>query len=68
MPRWVLECASCKNEFLYSEIYETGNSLNDSFPLLVTKPELPNGGFSVRCPSCRETNVYQRHQLLYRVP
>jgi len=68
MPRWVLECASCKNEFLYGKISETDHPLNDSVTPIVIKPEFSDGGLSVRCPSCRDTCVYERQQLLYRVP
>lgn len=67
MAHWVLECASCKNEFTHSEIVES-HSLRDPFTLNETKPEFPDGGLSVVCPICKETGVYQRHELLYRAP
>jgi len=68
MARWVLECESCKTEFMHSEIYDSGYSVLDPFTLTATKPDFPEGGLSLMCPSCKNMSVYQRYQLLYRAP
>jgi hypothetical protein len=53
---------------MYGKISETDHPLSDHFTPIAIKPEFPDGGSSVRCPSCRDTCVYQRQQLRYRVP
>lgn len=66
MARWVLYCVQCGAEFTHSHVKETTSSLVDPFTPKVTKPEFPEGGLSLACPTCRSTSAYQRHQLIYR--
>jgi hypothetical protein len=61
MPRWVLACPSCKNEFTHGEI---GTTLKDYY--FPTKPSFPAEGLNLECPSCKKTSLFRQHQLLYR--
>jgi len=64
---WVLSCPGCYTVFNHSEI--PGRSLTDTFdPLWPRKPDFPNGGASLTCPSCQKTSVFQRFELMYRPP
>lgn len=62
MPRWVLRCPSCQNEFTYTKIQR--HKLEDYY--LEPKPDFPQQGESVRCPNCNSASIYSRHQLTYR--
>lgn len=64
MPRWMLDCRSCDKPFPYSEVtFEDPPS--DAFAWLGNKPNFPDGGISVECPSCKETSLYQRYMLRF---
>jgi endogenous inhibitor of DNA gyrase (YacG/DUF329 family) len=62
MPRWILNCPECQEEFTHSEVRESlhGISWWDE------KPELPESGIQLECPNCKKTSAYQRYQLIYR--
>jgi hypothetical protein len=64
MARWVLGCNNCKSDFTHTEI---APSDFDPFVRTAPKPEFPAGGLSVNCPNCGEADVYQRHELTYRM-
>jgi predicted RNA-binding Zn-ribbon protein involved in translation (DUF1610 family) len=67
VPRWVLGCPECGEEFTHSEIdAEYRPPLLDPFSWIADKPELPESGVSLECPNCKKTSVYKRHQLTYR--
>jgi endogenous inhibitor of DNA gyrase (YacG/DUF329 family) len=62
MPRWVLNCPNCQQEFTHTQIER--RSLQDYY--LEPKPDFPREGMSVQCPHCNASSIYQRHQLTYR--
>lgn len=66
MARWVLDCSKCGNEFTVSQITESDWTFRDSFIGFLAKPEFPDGGLIVICPSCKASSICQRYQLLYR--
>lgn len=67
MPRWVLGCPDCGEEFTHSEAdTEYRSPLLDSFAWIGNKPEMPKAGVSLKCPNCSKVTVYKRHQLTYR--
>jgi len=69
MPRWVLDCPECGEEFTHSEIdVENRSPLLDSFAWIGDKPEIPQEGVSLVCPNCSKVSVYKRHELTYRAP
>ena len=67
MPRWVLGCPGCSQEFTHSEIeMEHGKAVLDPFAWLLDKPVLPDAGVKLECPHCQKVSVYKRYQLTYR--
>ncbi len=67
MPRWVLACPSCNQEFTHSEIDPSDRAPQlDPFSWIDHKPELPEVGVKLACPNCREVSTYKRYQLTYR--
>ena len=68
MPRWILGCPECHDDFTYSEIAAVHQtSFPDFIDLLSHKiPDFPITGLSLECPSCKKTSVYNRRQLIYR--
>jgi len=63
--KWILYCPKCAGVTTHSLISETDLAGYDPYATL-RKPVFPDGGLSVICPSCGETSVYQRHQLVFR--
>lgn len=62
MPKWVLCCPKCKNEFEHTHIDDVGmTSIYFSF-----KPEFPPAGAQYTCPACGYNTIYQRTDLTYR--
>jgi hypothetical protein len=62
MPRWVLNCPECHNDFTHSDVEDS--KLEDYF--LAPKPEFPVAGLSMECPNCHRTSLFQWNQLGYR--
>jgi hypothetical protein len=62
MPRWILSCPNCDQDYIYFEIREEPPT-NLWF---VDKPEMPAQGLSLECSNCKKTSTYLRHQLIYR--
>ena len=62
MPRWVVRCPSCQQDFTHSQIPR--RELQDYY--FDKKPEFPMGGTSLHCPNCRTVSIVKRHQLTYR--
>ena len=62
MPRWVLRCPSCQQEFTHTQIHR--DKLEDYY--LEPKPDFPQEGQPVQCPNCNSSAVFRRHQLTYR--
>jgi hypothetical protein len=65
MMSWILHCTGCDAVLIHSEIREGDLSGFDSYTNL-TKPKFPTGGLSVLCSTCRDSFIYQRHQLVYQ--
>jgi hypothetical protein len=68
MPRWILGCPDCHDDFTYGEIaavHETSVHKFIDF-LIDKKPDFPITGLSLECPNCKKTSVYKRRQLIYR--
>ena len=64
MPRWMLHCEQCSKPVPYSGVaFE--HPAADAFAWLGRKPDFPDGGIHLGCPNCRETSLYQQHQLIY---
>lgn len=67
VPRWVLGCPHCNQEFTHSEIdTEYRTPLLDPFAWIGDKPELPVAGVGLECPNCKKVSIYKRYQLTYR--
>ena len=66
MARWVLGCKKCSVDFTHAEI-PPGDGPLDPFIPGPQKPEFPTVGATVSCPNCGEAEVYQRHELIYRM-
>jgi hypothetical protein len=67
VPRWVIGCSACGQEFTHSEIDpEQRSPMLDPFSWIGDKPELPEKGVSLKCPHCKKVSVYKRYQLTYR--
>jgi hypothetical protein len=67
VPRWVLGCPECKQEFTHTVIDpEYRTPLIDPFAWIGDKPDLPNDGVRLECPNCKKISVYKRYQLTYR--
>jgi endogenous inhibitor of DNA gyrase (YacG/DUF329 family) len=62
MPRWILICPGCNEEFTLSEVTSEGIP----FTWGERKPDMPDDGASLECPHCEKPSVYKRHQLIYR--
>jgi hypothetical protein len=65
MPRWTLSCPACRSHFFHSEIPRRSWTLPYD-PLWLRKPEFPDGGESLTCPTCQKTSVFQRFELMYK--
>ena len=62
MPKWVLICSKCKNEFEHSQIPDVGLA----WLLLAEKPPFAPTGNDYVCPNCGYGATYFRTNLLYR--
>lgn len=61
MARWGVMCPLCNEAVPYREVpFEPG-----AFAWLSSKPNFPEGGLSLECPSCEKTSHYERHNLIY---
>jgi hypothetical protein len=65
MIQWVLHCNRCDGVLVHSNIAEIDSLGFDSYTNLI-KPKFPAGGLRVFCPTCNDSSVYQRHQLIYQ--
>ena len=68
MPHWILNCPKCKQDFIHSEVAaESRRPLHEPFDWGIDeKPNFPDAGIKLKCPNCKRTSVYKRHQLIYR--
>jgi hypothetical protein len=67
VPRWVVGCPECKQEFTHSEISaDRRPSALDPFAWIGDKPDIPETGISLKCPNCNKAAIYKRYQLTYR--
>jgi len=67
VPRWVLGCPECEQEFTHSEINADYRQPEiDPFSWIGDKPEMANAGVILECPNCKKKSVYKRYQLTYR--
>lgn len=62
MARWILNCPNCGKEFFHSEV----GTEEGLFAWTTPKPDFPEGGLRLDCPSCKVGSLFQRYQLLYR--
>ena len=60
MPKWVLKCDNCNNEFTHSMITDMGA---ESY-FLPQKPVFTDTEFE--CPHCVNKDNYDRSDLMYR--
>jgi hypothetical protein len=66
MPRWVLTCAACRQEFFaHTRQVAPEGVVGDPFasPL---KPSMSDQGLQVKCPNCGEASTYGVFDLRYR--
>jgi hypothetical protein len=61
-PRWIIGCRTCIATFTHSEIGEARTISDYLFP---TKPEFPQAGLELECPSCKTKAIYTRQDLRY---
>ena len=64
MAHWILYCPGCMSEITHSEIGEP-HGLED-LVLWPLKPNIPDSGATLGCPSCLKDFVFRRHNLTYR--
>jgi len=64
MPHWTLECPGCKVVFNHSEIPEHSFT-EHAFMGIAAKPNFPEGGLRIICPSCGQISVKQSYELIY---
>jgi len=64
MPRWIVDCAHCREEFTHTDIDKIGGvfARDPSWP---PKPEFPEGGTELKCPHCKEASTYRAVDLRY---
>jgi len=62
MPRWVLNCPLCREDFTYSN--SERRTLDDLY--LDKKPEFPRDGRELQCPHCQASSWFEQAQLRYR--
>jgi hypothetical protein len=61
MPRWVLSCPECHEEFTHSDVpVSVVNRLDVASP---PKPDFPDDGERLQCIKCGNISFYQRFQL-----
>jgi len=65
MPEWVLGCQHCRKVFTHSKI-SPRPATTPYDPLWPTKPDFPDGGMNLACPTCKTPATYQRFELMYR--
>jgi hypothetical protein len=65
MAQWVVLCPECRSLVPHSTIPARPETAPFD-PLWPTKPEVPDGGVNLTCPSCSTTNAFQRVELMYR--
>ena len=66
MARWLLCCADCNKLFTHSETSPIGET-HPSDPYLLwsgPKPDFPDSGVLIVCPTCKKPFIYQRHELV----
>jgi uncharacterized Zn finger protein len=67
MPRWVLTCSACTQEFTHTLIREVSPERESRDPFASPpKPRIPDQGLQVKCPNCGEASTYGVFDLRYR--
>jgi hypothetical protein len=62
MAQWILTCKDCYQSFTYGENLVFPKSYD---PAWAPKPDFPEGGLGMPCPTCKKTSTYQRYELMY---
>jgi hypothetical protein len=65
MAEWSLNCKGCKKPITHSSVNPAENTMAYD-TLWPYRPEVPESGFTMRCPSCQQSASYQRFELTYR--
>jgi hypothetical protein len=67
MPRWVVTCPKCKEEFTHTLVRDLsrGSETRDVFAS-PPKPQIPKDGAQLNCPHCGNIQAYKTHDLTYR--
>jgi hypothetical protein len=67
MPRWMLQCPSCRRSFTHTLIEASiiEEARLDPFRIL-PKPLIRQDGETHTCPGCKTESVFKRHELFYR--
>jgi hypothetical protein len=63
MASWVVKCKNCEVEFTHSKIADDYKMSSYLWPL---KPEFPEGGSPLECPTCGHSATYRQTHLTYR--
>jgi hypothetical protein len=67
VPRWVLGCPECQQEFTHTEIVTDYRPPEiDPFSWIGDKPQMKEAGVILECPNCKKKTIYKRYQLTYR--
>jgi DNA-directed RNA polymerase subunit RPC12/RpoP len=68
MPRWVVICSTCNQEFTHTLVRELtkGRETRDPFAS-PPKPAIPEEGTQMNCPNCGGISAYKTSDLRYRV-
>jgi DNA-directed RNA polymerase subunit RPC12/RpoP len=67
MPRWMVICSKCKQEFTHTLVRDLspGHQTRDVFAS-PPKPQIPKDGTQLNCPHCGGVQAYKTHDLTYR--
>ena len=65
MPRWIVSCSECGEEFTHTLISLLGVPDRDPFAS-PPKPQFPAAGTELNCPNCGKTSNYKAFDLRYR--
>jgi hypothetical protein len=63
MASWVVKCKNCEVEFTHSTIADDHTMMSYVWP---SKPDFPEGGSPLECPTCGQRATYQETNLTYR--
>jgi hypothetical protein len=65
-PRWVVTCPECEKEFTHTPISKISRGMMRDLFASPPKPQIPQNGAGMECPSCHKTSVFRAVDLRFR--